>query len=103
MSEPDVEFRVAAESEVIEALTWYEARSCRAADRFDAELRSTIRRIAQGPRDGAFYDRDLGVRVMKLQHFPYLVLYRMKAGVIEILAVAHARRKPGYWKNRLSN
>ena len=36
-----------------------------------------------------------------LDRFPYSVIYREKSGVIQIIAMAHHRRKPGYWSKRV--
>jgi hypothetical protein len=32
--------------------------------------------------------------------FPYLLIYKVKEDCIFILAVAHGKRKPGYWESR---
>jgi len=32
-----------------------------------------------------------------LRRFPFGVVYRVLAGEIQVVAVAHHRRKPGYW------
>jgi plasmid stabilization system protein ParE len=37
-----------------------------------------------------------------LRRFPYFIVFRATTSEIEILAVAHGRRHPGYWRNRLS-
>jgi len=36
-----------------------------------------------------------------LRRFPFLIVYREVSDVIEIVALAHGRRKPFYWKQRL--
>jgi len=36
-----------------------------------------------------------------LQQFPYAIVYRETVPTIQVLAVAHGRRKPGFWKKRL--
>ncbi|WP_417738002.1 type II toxin-antitoxin system RelE/ParE family toxin [Rosistilla oblonga] len=36
-----------------------------------------------------------------MKRFPYVIVYRVATDRIEILAVAHGRRKPGFWKERL--
>jgi hypothetical protein len=41
------------------------------------------------------------VRAMAVTRFPYHVIYLEVSDRIRILAVAHDRRKPGYWKTRL--
>jgi hypothetical protein len=35
-----------------------------------------------------------------LKHFPYVVFFRIDSSAIEIVAVAHAKRRPGYWLDR---
>ena len=44
---------------------------------------------------------ELPVRRFAVKRFPYHVFYLEAPLEIRILAVAHDRRKPGYWKNRL--
>jgi len=38
-----------------------------------------------------------------MKRYPFVVVYRLAAERIEIMAVAHGRRKPGYWKGRLDS
>jgi hypothetical protein len=33
--------------------------------------------------------------------FPYRLIYRVEGEEIRIYAVAHVRRKPGYWRRRI--
>jgi hypothetical protein len=33
--------------------------------------------------------------------FPFSSVYRMREDEVEIIAVAHGRRRPGYWRSRL--
>jgi hypothetical protein len=40
-------------------------------------------------------------RTYLLQRFPFSVVYRVEARRILIVAVAHARRRPGSWKSRI--
>jgi len=41
-------------------------------------------------------------RRVVLSRFPYIVVFRETVTEIEIVAVAHGRRRPGYWRERLS-
>jgi plasmid stabilization system protein ParE len=70
-----------------------------AAKRFKAELDRAIGRIAAHPDQWPQYRR--GTRFFRLRRFPYLIVYRKREDVIEVVAVAHARRKPSYWKKRI--
>lgn len=35
-----------------------------------------------------------------LKRFPFLVVYRQRDGAIQVIAVAHGCRRPGYWRDR---
>ena len=67
------------------------------ADAFLAELDRAIERIAENPERYPHYVR--GTRRYLLQRFPFYLVYREVAGKLEIVVVAHGRRRPGYWKN----
>ena len=38
---------------------------------------------------------------MVLRRFPLVIVFRKTAAGVEIIAVAHGRRRPGYWRERL--
>src|SRR6266478_2872838 len=42
-----------------------------------------------------------GTRRFLLQRFPFSVVYREFPSKIQVVAVAHGHRRPGYWKSRL--
>ena len=94
--EADVEYRLAGR--------WYEARREHLGFEFFDAVDETIDRILDLPRTGSPVPRmpaDLPVRTMAVTRFPYHVIYLEVNDRIRILAVAHDRRKPGYWKTRL--
>jgi hypothetical protein len=43
-----------------------------------------------------------GARVRRyvFPRFPFSLLYRVLEGNVEIIAVAHGKRRPGYWRTR---
>jgi hypothetical protein len=41
-----------------------------------------------------------GVRKIVVEGFPYWVVYRELPAELYIIAIAHFRRKPGYWRYR---
>jgi plasmid stabilization system protein ParE len=80
------------------AREWYSSWSPEAADAFMAEVDSAIEGIEEGPRQWPTY---LGMtRRYLLRRFPFFVVFREANERIEVLAVAHARRRPGYWLGR---
>ena len=44
----------------------------------------------------------VGRRRYLLRRFPYLVVYRTFDAAIQIIAIAHGRRRPGYWQERVT-
>jgi toxin ParE1/3/4 len=43
----------------------------------------------------------IGSQRLILSRFPYSIVFRERLHDIQIIAVAHAKRRPGYWSNRL--
>ena len=87
-----------AVAEAAAAYGWYRRRSASAARRFRAEFELAGARITETP--GAFPEQSIGTRRYLLHRFPYHVVYRERGEAIEVIAVAHAKRRPGYWKSR---
>ncbi len=80
------------------ARKWYLARNPEAAEAFMAELDEAIEQIEQAPRQWPPYLG--GTRRYLLHRFPFFVVFREAATRVEIVAVAHGRRRPGYWLGR---
>jgi plasmid stabilization system protein ParE len=98
MASKKIEFHEDAVTEYEAALDWYIARSHLAAQKFSAELSQAIESVVKAPQR---WPRHLfGTRRFFLRHFPFAVIYRELPSIIQILAVAHGRRRPGYWKKR---
>lgn len=86
--------------EAREARAWYAQRSPTAATRFLFELDRAIDEIAQHPNRWPTHLH--GTRRYRLRRFPFLMVYRVRDDVVEVIACQHARRRPGYWRDRLS-
>jgi plasmid stabilization system protein ParE len=88
-----------ASEELTAAVRWYERqRPGLGGELFDAIL-GTIDRISETPEAGSSF-RTLEARRMLVAGFPYQVVYRISADEIRILAFAHLRRRPGFWRHR---
>jgi len=74
-------------------MAWYGQRSARASTSFLVELARIIEQIAEAPQRWPVHDEIARRHV--LRNFPFLVIYREQADRIEVLAVAHGRRRPG--------
>jgi toxin ParE1/3/4 len=82
------------------AAQWYRDRSASAADAFLTELDRAMEKIAEAPEMSPRHVR--GTRRFLMRHFPFSIIYRELSGKIEVIAIAHGRRKPRYWKDRLA-
>jgi hypothetical protein len=85
--------------EAREARDWYDEQSSFAGDVFQSSLRIAFDLIRDAPARWP-----IGIhrtRYLRLDRFPYLIIYRFLPSEILVVAVAHHARKPGYWKNRL--
>lgn len=85
--------------DVLGAYDWYASRSQSAADAFQEELQNAGNHIQQSPERWAHYL--FGTRRCLLKRFPFVIIYRVTTERIEVIAIAHGRRRPGYWKDRL--
>jgi len=95
-----VELHEEAAAEYDAAFDWYLERSPGAALKFDAEFDRALVEIVRAPQ--RWVDGSHGTRRFLLRKFPFLLIYRERSGGgIQIVAVAHTSRRPGYWKERV--
>jgi toxin ParE1/3/4 len=93
-----IEFHAEASAELEAAFDWYFVRNQRVASDFLEEVDRAIQKITESPNRWAL---TAGHTHRYLLHrFPFAVVYRELPSVIQILAVAHGRRRAGYWKGR---
>lgn len=100
MSPPGLEFHPEAIADARAAREWYAHHDPAVGDAFMTELDRAMELIVAGPAQWPPYLH--GTRRFLLRHFPYSVVYQEIGGVVRVVAVAHARRKPGYWRKRTS-
>jgi plasmid stabilization system protein ParE len=99
MAPATVSFHRLAAQEYRTARSWYARRSRRAATRFIQAIDKAILQIAENPKRWPLYDNNH--RFVKIKKFPYLLLYRLRAAnQLTVVAVAHAKRRQGYWRRR---
>jgi plasmid stabilization system protein ParE len=89
----------AAQTELEEARDFYlQHASPRIAAAFLDEFERSTRRLLEYPTFGT--PISLKQRHLTLRHFPYSIIYRLSSEGIIITAIAHQRRRPGYWAGR---
>ena len=90
-----------AEAEIDASVRWYEGRRVGLGLEFLGVLDRAIARIAEEPGHFPAWSGDQRFRQAVLGRFPYVVLFEIRGDVIEIVAVPHGRRRPGFWRERL--
>lgn len=93
-----LEFHPEAEQEFLEAAAHYETEIPGLGERFHAEVNRATDLLLQYPEIGPIVDAPL--RKLVLDRFPYFLIYRISAETVRVLAVAHEKRRPGYWQAR---
>jgi plasmid stabilization system protein ParE len=94
-----VVFHPDAKAEANGAIDWYLARNESAAFDFAAGLRAAYSALRKNPNMFPAYLR--GTRRVILDRYPFSVVFREVSSGLQIVAVAHAKRRPGYWSKRL--
>ena len=93
-----VDFHPEAIAELEASAEWYLHRSPPAAQGFALAVETALDRIARFPER---YPRvDARHRACTVEKYPFQIIYRDDDQCIFIIAIAHAKRRPGYWKRR---
>ena len=96
--EPAVEFHPDAHAEMLEAARYYERQRSGLGQALISEVERAVALAVRNPAAG----KPLGeaYRWVLTRRFRYGVIYRQTERGIEIIAVAHLRRRPGFWRRR---
>ena len=84
--------------ELRQVVRYYEQEAA-LGKRFGEAVRNAAQRISENPNRFSFLSHNC--RRCPLERFPHHVVYQAKGSVITIYAVAHPKRRPGYWADRL--
>lgn len=87
-----------AETELVEAAAYYESQQAGLGTRFLDAIEDALRRVRNNPL--LYREVETDVRRCLVRIFPYGVLFRIQPEVIEVVAIMHLHREPGYWRSR---
>jgi|SRR5690554_2920062 len=87
-----------AQEEMREAALFYNEKSVGLGVEFVNDVEQNIQRIRRHPLLGV--EKEKNIRFKLLSRFPFTIIYALELNTIIIIAVAHHRRRPGYWKHR---
>lgn len=88
-----------ARQELAEAALYLDEARTGYGDRFVVAFAKARDFLLQYPNSGRLAGD--GTRRMALTGFRYNVVYVVRDDVLFIVAIAHYRRRPGYWRSRL--
>jgi toxin ParE1/3/4 len=98
MTSKPLRFHPQAEQEYLTALAWYRERSLIAAINFESAFGQAAGKIREAPQRWPSYFKDF--QKYTLRQFPFSIVYQDFSSEIVAFAVAHGRRRPGYWRDR---
>ncbi len=92
-----------AEAEIREAATWYNGQTPGLGKRFLQAVHESFELLERNP--GQFAKLETAsqhdpFRRLFVEGFPYLIVYEVLENDVFVYAVAHASRRPNYWKRR---
>jgi plasmid stabilization system protein ParE len=88
-------------AELEAAFYWYEGKAVNLGQEFLEEVDWGVAAIRESPMRWPLYREEFGVRRFLMHRFPFAIVYRVINDEIEVVAITHLRRRPGYWRNRL--
>jgi hypothetical protein len=102
---PAVRILEAAAAEAAGAAAWYESQRVGLGADFREDFKAALDTLEEGVVPGSPWPGRLGERGVKrilLKRFPFSVVFVASSGGKVVLAVAHHRRRPAYWRGRVS-
>jgi toxin ParE1/3/4 len=97
-------FHPAARAELVAAAKHHEQERPGYGSRFREEARTVVEQAEALSRSATReegYPDGLEIRAFRFRVFPYSLIVAVEQNALLVLAVAHARREPGYWRDRL--
>ena len=95
-----VEFHPEAAHEFIETAAYYESAATQLGSRFIFAVEAAENLISTHNEIGQ--EIESGFRHFVLAEFPHSIIYSIEPDRIWIVAVAHHKRRPGYWLERVA-
>ena len=87
-----------ATEEFAASAAYYESQQRGLGQAFIDEVEATLDRIAEHPKAARVVVGDFRRRLV--HRFPFAVIYRLRDDQAVVAAIAHRRRRPGFWQNR---
>jgi len=87
-----------ADEELLEAARYYERAEQGLGLAFLDPIDRTVDEVVEHPKAVPLITRTARRKLLK--RFPYAVIYSLPEGRVRVLAIAHLKRRPFYWRRR---
>jgi hypothetical protein len=92
-------FHPDARDELFSAIAYYNEQSSGLGTEFLEEIKTSVGKIQNNPTRWKILKKQ--VRQYIVQRFPFSIFYISAPKQVYIVAIAHNKRKPYYWKSRV--
>jgi plasmid stabilization system protein ParE len=95
----NVRFLTLAQQEIDDAVVWFNEQADGKGRDFLDELDRAVRLVKSHPF--ASTEIEVDIRRRLFARFPYSLIYGIDEQTVVVIAIAHYRRSPRYWMDRL--
>lgn len=95
-----VRYHPSASAELDAHVLWYDDEQPGLGAAFLGEVRAAEDAIADAPQTWSIVSKRRRIRRFLLTRFPFSLIFVANGDEILILAVAHTKRRPFYWRGR---
>jgi toxin ParE1/3/4 len=87
--------RVWKEMEI--AVGWYEEQRVGLGAELAEAVDDALADILEAPERWPLWQPDAPYRRRVVRRFPYVLFYAVEGNIVRVVALAHVKRRPGYW------
>jgi toxin ParE1/3/4 len=88
-----------AKAELAKSRRWHEKRRAGLGFELQEDVLDSLLRIERDPSIGIFFPNSQ-YRFCRTNQFPFVIYYLEQNDTVYVMAIAHERRRPGYWMRR---
>jgi len=97
---PSLRIHSLASLELTEVVRWYASKRAGLEGDLLDEFSASLARLTLNPESGNPISADQKTRRLLVTRFPHQSVYRIRPSEIAVVAFAHLKRRPGYWRHR---
>jgi toxin ParE1/3/4 len=78
-------------------VAWYEKQRAGLGAEFAYAIDEALSDLMTAPERWPLWQADAPYRRRVIHRFPYVLFYAVEGNIVRVVAIAHAKRQPGYW------